>query len=83
MIGDTPEGNRQILDHHTQEPDPYLSLADPFDVVYRLQVLGLECWQFEMDISSAHPGGCRGQYMLTASFPLLCKNEQCVSAPLV
>lgn len=60
-----------------------LSLADPFYVVYRLQVLGLECWQFEMDISSAHPGGCRGEYMLTASFPLLCKNEQCVSTPLV
>lgn len=28
------------------------------------QVLGLECWQFKMDYSGAHPGSYRGEYWL-------------------
>lgn len=28
------------------------------------QVLGLECWQFKMDYSGAHPGSYRGKYWL-------------------
>lgn len=39
-----------------------------FVVVYLLQVLGLKCRQFEMDISSAYSGSCSGEYML-APFP--------------
>lgn len=31
------------------------------------QVLGLECWQFKMDYSGAHPGSYRGEYWLTAT----------------
>lgn len=30
------------------------------------QVLGLECWQFKMDYSGAHPGSYRGEYWLIA-----------------
>lgn len=26
------------------------------------QVLGLECWQFKVDYSGAHPGSYRGEY---------------------
>lgn len=30
------------------------------------QVLGLECWQFKMDYSGAHPGSYRGEYWVIA-----------------
>lgn len=57
-----------------EQPGPYLSLVDPFHAVYLLQVLGLKCRQFEMDISSADPGGSSGKYTLAVR-PQLCKNE--------
>lgn len=67
----------QILDYEALESYLYHCLSNPHVAVDvfapPLQVLGLECGQFEMDLSSAHPGCCSGEYMLRAhaSSPLL------------
>lgn len=34
----------------------------PDRILISPQVLGLECWQFEVDYSGAHPGSYRGEY---------------------
>lgn len=77
--------NRGILCHHIYQLDPPSSHADPcFVVVYLLQVLGLKCRQFEMDISSAYPGGCSGECICVGLVPFSCcvGNDSIFTAPV-
>lgn len=36
--------------------------GSPYRLSISPQVLGLECWQFKVDYSGAHPGSYRGEY---------------------
>lgn len=70
--------NGHILHDHTFVS--YLCVLFSFILFFLPQVLGLKCWQSEMDISGADPCGRSSKYMLV--FPPVVLKSKSISLHL-